>query len=241
MFWLVVAFIAGLVGSSVIRRGRQRLLPGQRNNKKPKQLGSGQDDELASFAEANGWRLFLGPSPEIRGEAAKLFALAGPPSLDALYAHAASAPKHVPRGQVDGSRWNRDYYVVEYDLNERWQISSLLRRDTADGPQTVLGAKASGGVTVVIACIATSATVHHFGLDIVGWDSQLHAEGDKPEGVEFDEVLSGFSAPLRLRFGEGTLLLRIPGMLTPHFAETMIERLEMVRDVLPRRPGDQRL
>ena len=226
----------------MIRRGRQRLLlPKQKKNKKPKQLGTGHDDELAAFAAANGWRLFSGPSPEIQGEAAKLFALAGPPSLDTLYAIQALTANRPRQGF--SPHGGRDRYPVELHnrSTEPWQITSLLRRDTADGPQTVLGAKAAGGVTVVIACIATSATLHHFGLDIVGWDSTLHVGGEKPKEVELDDVLAGFSAPLRLRFGEGTLLLRVPGILSPKVAGRMIERLEMVRDALPRRPGDQRL
>jgi len=219
MFWLALVIIAGLAGATLTRPERfARLLSG----KKQKQLPA-PSSALSAFADENGWRLFAGDDKQIKGEAWKLFALAGPPSLEVLYALKAMDP-------VQLAKEPEAYY------REPWQTVALLRRDTGDGPQTVVGARAYGGTKAVIACLGTQATVDHFGLDIVGWDAKVYASGEAPDGIEFNDVLTGLSAPLRLRFAEGTLLLRVPGAMTPELVKTLLDRLEMVRQKLPRRP-----
>ncbi len=239
MFWIVVAFIAGLAGASVIRRGREQLaLAGPKKKKgKRKLLGAG-NVSLKQFAEKNGWRLFDGDAKEVQGDSWKLFSLSGPPSLEELYA--LKALHTIPK--ESNAALNMVVVSGQAIRGEDWKASVVLRRDTADGPQTLLGATARGGTKVVIGCLATSSTVTPFGLDIVGYDNKVYASGEAPEDLDFSEILAGFSAPLRLRFSEGTLLLRVPGTLTADVAETMVERLTAVRDTMPRRPdlGPQR-
>ncbi len=219
MFWLVLLIIAGLAGAKL---GRSQTVARLLSGGAQKQLAA-PSTSLSNFANDNGWKLYAGDDKQVKGEAWKLFTLAGPPSLDVLYALKAMNPVQLAK---EPEAYHR----------EPWQLQALLRRSTVDGPQTILGATAPGGTKAVVACLATKATVDHFGLDIVGWDSKVYASGEAPKDVEFDKVLAGFSAPLRMRFAEGTLLLRVPGALTPKLAVTMIERLEMVRNALPLRP-----
>lgn len=227
MTWLVLLILAGLAGAALSRpQGFARLLAG--GKKKPKLLPAPAPD-LATYAEENGWRLQKGDDKIAAAEAWKLFALGGPPSLEVLYALKAMNPVQLAK-------------EPEAYFREPWEPLVVITRDTADGPQTMVGARAAGGTAGVIACIGTRSTVNNFGLDIVGWDSKVYQSGEPPEGIKFDDILAGLSAPLRIRFAEGTLLLRVPGKLTPEMAATLLERLIMVRDALPRRPdlGPQR-
>ena len=213
------------IGAAVARSRGLRLLPAPEQKQLPP-----AGDALAGWAEVNGWKLYAGDDKQIRGEASTLFSMAGPPGLETLYAVAELDPRHQVTEPAA-------YFAAS------WELSHLLRRDTAEGQQTIAGAVASfGGNRAVIACVATKGTVSHFGLDAFGWPVQLRASGEPPESLDFDEVLAGFGTPLRLRFAEGILLLRVPGELTPELAATVIERLEKVRDDLPRRPdlGPQR-
>jgi len=224
VFWLALIIIGGIAGATLARPERFARLGGRKQKLLPP-----PSNDLAAYAEANGWKIYPGDEKQIQAEAWKLFTMAGPPSLEVLYALKAMNPMRLAREP-------EAYY------REPWQPMVLLRRDTADGPQTILSASAAGGTRAVIACVGTQATVDQFGLDIVGWDSKVYASGDAPEGIEFGNVLAGLSAPLRIRFAEGTLLLRVPAKLTPKFIDTIMERLDAVREALPRRPdlGPQR-
>lgn len=218
MWWLGILLVAA-IGAAVARSRGLRLLPAAQQ----RLLTSGMD-KISGWAEDNGWRVFDGSDKQVRGEANTLFALAGPPALEALYALRAQALRH----QVSEPT---AYY------NATWQAGVLLERDTAEGLQTLVAAVASyGGSKAVIASIGTQGTIGRFGLDAFGWPLEVRASGEAPDDINFEEVLAGFGTPLRLRFAEGTLLLRVPGELTPELAKTVLERLEGVRDSLPRRP-----
>lgn len=216
MWWLSILLLTAIAGAVARTRG-MRLLPAG----SPKLLGAGSD-ALQEYAEKSGWHFHEGDSKPIRAEAWKVFKLAGPPALESLYAIKALAAKR--------------YGEVEIQLTEDWQLDALLRRDTPEGPQTVLGCSGIGGIHAVIACVATRSTVGRFGLDAVGWPVAIHASGEPPEGIDFDRVLANLGTPLRLRFVEGTLLLRVPGTLSTGLVDTLLERLDMVRELLPRSP-----
>lgn len=211
-----------VIGAAVARSRGVNLLPAAT----PRKLLPGAG--LEAYAEDNGWKLYPGDDERVSGEAWKVFKLAGPPGLDSLYAVKALAA--------------RRYGQVEIHIDEDWDLDALLRRDTAEGPETVAGASAAGGIHAVIACVATQGTVERFGLDAVGWPVKIHSSGEPPEGIDFEAVLAGLGTPLRLRLSEGTLLLRVPGTMEPKLVKTLLERLDMVRDLLPRRPdlGPQR-
>jgi hypothetical protein len=224
VWWLGILLLAA-IGAAVARSRGLRLLPAG-----DQKLLPGATDAMASWAEDNGWTVYEGDDKQIRGEANTLFAMAGPPSLEALYALQAQAPRHQLNEPVA-------YFSAT------WEATAVLERDTAEGPQTLIGATANyGGSRAVIASIGTKGTIGQFGLDAFGWPVEIRASGEPPENIDFDKVLAGFGTPLRLRFAEGTLLLRVPGALTPDLADTVLERLEGVRDQLPRRPdlGPQR-
>lgn len=224
MWWLGILLIAA-IGAAVARSRGVRLLAAPEQKLLP-----AASDALASWASDNGWKVYGGDDKQIRGEAWTLFSMAGPPSLETLYAVAELEPRHQMTEPAA-------YYAA------KWELSCMLRRDTAEGQQTLAGAVASyGGSKAVIACIGTQGTIEHFGLDAFGWPLQLRSSGNPPENIDFDAVLAGFGTPLRLRFAEGTLLLRVPGELTPELATRVLARLEAVRDDLPRRPdlGPQR-
>lgn len=224
MWWLGVLIVAAIAAAVARSRG-MHLLPAPEQKLLP-----AASDALARWAEDNGWKLYGGDDKQIRGEAWTLFSMAGPPSLETLYAVKELDPRHQV---VEPAA----YFAA------KWELAQLLRRDTAEGQQTIVGAVASfGGTRAVIACIATRGTIQHFGLDAFGWPVQLRSAGEPPENLDFDAVLAGFGTPLRLRFAEGVLLLRVPGELSPELASTVLERLEQVRDALPRRPdlGPQR-
>lgn len=218
MWWLGILLVAA-IGAAIARSRGMRLLPAGEQ----KLLTDGTD-RISGWAEDNGWTVYQGSDKQIRGEANTLFAMAGPPSLEALY-----AVKAQP---------------LRYQISEpaayfgaTWEAAVVLERETAEGTQTLIGAVASyGGSRAVIASIGTQATLSQFGLDAFGWPVEIRASGEAPQSIDFDEVLAGFGVPLRLRFAEGTLLLRVPGELTPDLANTVLERLEAVRDDLPRRP-----
>lgn len=218
MWWLGILLVAA-ISAAVARSRGLRLLPAGEQ----KLLTRGAD-AMAGWADEHGWQVYDGSDKQVRGEANTLFALAGPPALEALYALRAQSLRHQLSEPAA-------YFSAQ------WEAVMVLERETAEGPQTLIGAIADyGGSKAVIASVGTQGTIGQFGLDAFGWPVEIRSSGEPPENIDFEKTLAGFGTPLRLRFAEGTLLLRVPGALTPELADTILERLEGVRDELPRRP-----